>query len=261
MRLELVQLGENVLHSGHRIRLREKFIKNGLDGFADHETLELLLTYAIPRRNTNDIAHALLDQYGSLRAVLEADVRDLALMDGIGENTAVFLSLLRELERRLMLSPRKKRILLNTPLKTGEYLRALLSGRRYEEFYVICLDARMGLINSERLNVGNVSEVVAYPRFVVDAARRHASHSVIISHNHPSGTPFPSKADFDIGLKVADALEACGISYLDHFIVTDEGYYSIKANQSYAFPEMSENVLPAAAEKSRALTVENTLEK
>lgn len=236
------------MHDGHRGRLREKFIKYGLNNFAEHETLELLLTYAIPRRDTNGIAHTLLDRYGSLRAVLEADVRDLMIIEGVGENAAVFLSLLRELERCLMLSPHKKRILLNTPQRTGEYMRALLSGRRYEEFYVICLDARMGLIHSERLNVGNVSEVVAYPRFVVDVARRQASHSVIISHNHPSGTLSPSRADFDIGIKVAEALEACGIAYLDHFIVTNEGYFSMKANQSYAFPEIGEDILPAAAD-------------
>ncbi len=236
-------------HGDHRKRLRAKYISGGIELFAEHEVLELLLTYAIPRVDTNKTAHALLDAFGSLRGVIEADARDLALVSGVGENAAVFLTLLRDVERLLMLSPRKKRVALNSPKATGEYLRALLSGKRYEEFYAICLDGRMRLINAERLSVGNVNEVVAYPRFVVDAARRQASHGVIAAHNHPSGSLSPSQEDIEIGMKISDALSACGIAYLDHMIVTNEGYYSMKANQSYTFPEVSDDILPAAAER------------
>ncbi len=236
-------------HGDHRKRLRARYIHNGIGVFAEHEVLELILTYAIPRVDTNKTAHALLAAFGSLRGVIEADVRDLALIEGVGENTAVFLCMLRDVERLLMLSPRKKRVTLNSPKATGEYMHALLSGRRLEEFYVICVDARMGLIHSERLSVGSVSEVVAYPRFVVDAARRQASYGVIVAHNHPSGSLKPSEADLEIGLKISDALEACGIAYMDHLIVTNEGYFSMKANQSYPFPGVSGDILPVAAER------------
>ncbi len=238
-------------HGDHRKRLRDKYIKNGIGVFAEHEVLELLLTYAIPRVDTNKTAHVLLDAFGSLRGVIEADVRDLALISGVGENTAVFLAMLRDVERLLMLSPRKKRAALNSPKATGEYLRALLSGKRLEEFYVICLDGRMRLIHTERLSVGNVNEVVAYPRFVVDTARRQASHGVIVAHNHPSGSLRPSEADIGIGMKISDALSACGIVYLDHMIVTNDGYYSMKTDQSYPFPDFSDDILPAPAAAER----------
>lgn len=207
------------LHSGHRERLRKRFQQEGLEGFADHQVLELLLFHALPRRDTNPIAHLLLQRYGSLSGVFEADAADLALAPGVGAQAGLFLSLIPAVTRRYMMdSLHRRKPALNRPEKSKQYVLPLMAGRTEEVFYVLCLDSRNRLIHPALVGEGTVRDVVVHPRQVVEAALRHRACSVILAHNHPSGNPRPSAADFQLTRELIQALESIQIRVLDHLI-------------------------------------------
>jgi len=214
-------------HDGHRARLRRRFLEQGLDGFEDHQVLELLLTYAIPRSDTNGVAHRLMRRFGSLSAVLEADPRDLAMVDGMGEHAAVFLSLLPQATRRYQFDRvRRERPRLDAPDKGARYLMALLSGRSEEVFYVLCLDTQCRVIYPALISQGTVKEAHIHPRRVVQEVLAHKAAAVILAHNHPSGTPQPSPQDHQITRVLVQALAPLDIRVLDHIIIAGESSYS-----------------------------------
>jgi DNA repair protein RadC len=215
------------LHSGHRERLRKRFLEEGLDAFVDHQVLELLLFYAIPRSDTNPIAHRLIKRFGSLSAVLEADPKDLAAVEGMGENAAVFLSLLPQaLRRYLSDKAAKDSPKLNDPEKVARYVIPLMAGRTEEVFYVLCLDAALKVNYAALISSGTVKEAQILPRHVVEEAIRHKACSVVLAHNHPSGTLKPSKADIELTRHLVNALHHIDIKVLDHVIVSGLKYLS-----------------------------------
>ncbi|MBF0283724.1 MAG: DNA repair protein RadC [Magnetococcales bacterium] len=216
------------MHAGHRERLRKRFTQEGLEGFADHQVLELLLFHALPRRDTNPIAHLLLQRYGSLSGVFEADAADLALAPGVGSLAGLFLTLIPAVTRRYLLdSTNRLKPALNKPHKTKEYVLPLMAGRTEEVFYALCLDSRNRLIHPALVGEGTVRDVVVHPRQVVEAALRHRACSVILAHNHPSGNPRPSAADFQLTRELILALESIQIRVLDHVIVGGQEVVSL----------------------------------
>ncbi len=214
------------IHDGHRERLRERFISEGLDGFDEHQALELLLTYVIPRGDVNPIAHALITMFGSLGGVLSANARDLMRVNGIGERGAVFLSMIHAVTRRLQSENRRGRPQLKTPMAAGEYALGLLWRFKNEALCVICLDSAKRVLHTEKLPEGTVGETVIYPRQVVEIAIRSGAKGVILAHNHPSGDTTPSKNDIDTTDKIHSALEPIGIALIDHIIVGDGRFFS-----------------------------------
>ena len=219
-------------HAGHRERLRARFAREGADGFADHELLELLLTYAIPRRDTNELAHALLSRFGSLSAVFDAETAQLTAVPGVGEQTAVFLRLQRSLARRMRLSAlngKNGRPQLNTPCAAAEYALSVLSGSSYETVRLVCLNARREVIRDETMQLGSLTEAQIYPRRVAEAALLQRAHSVLLLHNHPSGSPVPSDGDAEATEALRAALAALDIQLADHLIVGDACVYSFSA--------------------------------
>lgn len=214
------------MHEGHRNRLKNRFLEEGLDGFEDHQILELLLFYAIPRRDTNEIAHSLIKKYGSLSGVLEADPRDLANTPGLGENSAILLSLIPSLARVYHKDRWGIRPTLNSTAKAGEYILTLFAGRPYEVFYLICLDAQLHVISPALVHEGTIDQAPIYPRLIVETALRHKAHSVILAHNHPGGSASPSPQDIEVTHKIRSALEGISISVLDHIIAAGESYVS-----------------------------------
>lgn len=214
------------MHEGHRERVRNRFLNEGLDSFEPHQILELLLFYSIPRKDTNELAHALLKRYGSLSAVFEADPADLMSVPGIGKNSAVLLTLIPSLARIYFKDKWGKKPRLNNTAKAGEYLVALFSGRQYEAFYVVCLDAQNRVNHPCMVHEGTIDQAPVYPRLIVEAALRHQAHSVILAHNHPGGSLEPSQADLNVTRKIVTALEAISIRVLDHIIVADGKYFS-----------------------------------
>ena len=135
------------IHDGHREKMRQRFLKGGLDSFADHEALELLLYYAIPRRDTNPIAHALMERYGSLSAVLTAPVEDLQKVEGIGESAAILLKLAPQLYRKAKLSDAEQETVLSSVERVGAYLLERFAGEKNEVVYQLCLDRKGRLLS------------------------------------------------------------------------------------------------------------------
>jgi len=216
------------MHEGHRERLKNRFLTEGLDGFEQHQILELLLFYVIPRKDTNPLAHQLIEKYGSLSSVLEADHKDLASMSGVGNNTAALLSLIPSLARLYFKDKWGDKPVLNSSSKAGEYAVSLFAGRNYEVFYVICLDAQNRVNYAALVHEGTINEAPVYPRLIVETALRHQANSVILAHNHPGGSLKPSSADIEVTKKIISALEAIAIGVVDHIIVAGNGYTSFK---------------------------------
>jgi DNA repair protein RadC len=217
------------LHKGHRERLKERFLREGLDGFEDHQVLELLLFQVIPRRDTNPIAHRLIQRFGSLSAVLESDPKDLAGVEGVGANAAAFLSLIPQITRRYFLDRVKQsRKPLNNSESAAEYLVPLMAGRPEEVFYVICLDSQLKVLYPALISEGTVKDALVHPRHVVEAAIRHKAASVILAHNHPAGTVKPSSHDHKLTKLLVQALGAIHINVADHIIVAGEQIYSFQ---------------------------------
>jgi len=215
------------LHTGHRDRLRARFLKEGLDGFEDHQVLELLLFHAVPRIDTNPLAHKLIQRFGSLSAVLEADPKDLASVEGVGENAAAFLSMIPPVTRRYFHDRVKhSRKPLNTSEAAAEYLVPLMAGRSEEVFYVICLDSQLRVLYPALISEGTVKDALVHPRHVVESAVRHKAASVILAHNHPSGSAKPSAHDHKLTRNLVQALGGINVHVVDHVIVAGELIYS-----------------------------------
>ncbi|TAN44677.1 MAG: DNA repair protein RadC [Nitrospirae bacterium] len=214
-------------HKGHRERLKNRFLNESLDSFEDHQVLELLLFQAIPRLDTNPIAHLLIKRFGSLSAVLEADPHDLESVEGVGPSAAVFLSMIPQITRRYFLDRvRHSRKPLTTSEAAAEYLIPLMAGRAEEVFYVICLDSQLRVLYPALVSEGTVKDAVVHPRHVVEAALRHKAASVILAHNHPGGSMNPSGHDHKLTVRLVQALGNIDIKVVDHVIVAGDQIYS-----------------------------------
>ena len=214
------------IHDGHRQRLKDRFLREGLDGFTDIQVLELLLFYAVPRRDTNPIAHALLERFGSLAKVLDAPVVKLTQVDGISENGATFLKLVREIERRYALSQGEE-IILNTIDDCCEYLTHFFKGKRNETVFLLSLDAKLKLLSCREVGEGSVNYASVPIRRVVEMALDDGATSVILAHNHPSGIAIPSNDDIQTTRRLAMALSTVEIQLADHIVVAEDEYVSM----------------------------------
>ncbi|MBE6919430.1 MAG: DNA repair protein RadC [Ruminococcaceae bacterium] len=217
------------LHDGHRQRKKEQFLQHGLDGFADHEVLELLLYYAIPRRDTNEIAHRLVNAFGSLGGVFGASVEELSRVEGVGEQTALFLTLLPAAGQYAALEGRKE-IILNSVESVGRFFLQLLRGERREVLYQVCLDAKGKLLSYGRLSSGTTSMAPVSVREVVETALRCDASRVVLGHNHPSGVALPSEEDRQVTAQIRQALQTVSIDLVDHIVVADEDFVSMAAS-------------------------------
>jgi DNA repair protein RadC len=214
------------MHQGHRERIKNRFLNEGLDHFNQHQVLEFLLFYTIPRKDTNPLAHTLVKRYGSLVGVLEAGYEDLAKVEGISRNTAIFLSLIPHLCRRYINDKQGNKPQLNSSAKAGEYARTLFYGRQYEMFYVICLDSQNRVNHAALVHEGTIDSAPVYPRLIVETALRHKAAAMILAHNHPGGSLKPSAADLDATRKICNACDAISIRVVDHIVVAGDKYFS-----------------------------------
>lgn len=214
------------IHKGHRQRVKERYLSEGLDGFQDHEVLEFLLFYCIPMKDTNELAHKMILEFGTLAGLFEADPMEISKRCGVSENTAILVSSVTSFARRYDKVKRGTKPVLNSSSKAGEYAVSLFIGRTYEALYVICLDSQSRLNHAQLVHEGTINEVTVYPRLVVETALRHKANSVILAHNHPGGTLHPSNADIEMTKRVMIALEAISINVMDHIIVAGDKYVS-----------------------------------
>lgn len=239
-------------HTGHRERLRMRFEQNQLNGFSDHEVLELMLTYAIPRVDVNPLAHRLMDRFGSLSGVMEATAGELMQVKGMGERSAAFITMLLPVLRRY----RKDRLTVRTKIKTyaqlAEYCASLFIGCHEERFYLLCFDAKLQLTKEILIGTGSMQAVQVLPRQVVREAMRANAVSVVVTHNHPSGMPEPSQADADLTCGIRDALQMVEIKLVDHVVVGTQAVYSFQ--RDHVLPlQTEEDTVYMAAEDNRLL--------
>lgn len=213
-------------HAGHRQRLKNRYLREGLHNFSDHEVLELLLFFAVPQKNINDLAHDLLAEFGSLNAVLEARPEDLMHIKGIGAHCAMLLSLWPDLFCRYQSDQFGKLPVIKSNQQLAEFATSLVMGVHYEAFYLISLDAQNRVTNSCLVHKGTTNEVIVYPRIVVEAALRHKAKSVAFVHNHPSGNLMPTPSDMNLTAKLVDVLRPLDISVVDHIIINNGEYVS-----------------------------------
>ncbi len=222
-----------VTHDGHRQRLKERFVQEGLDHFDELQVLELLLFYVIPRQDTNPLAHRLLDQFGTLSQVLEAPLEELEKVPGIGKNAAAFLHLIREAGRYYQVSRTKQERILNTTEKCIRYLCSVFMGRRNETVFLLCLDAKCKLLCCKEIAEGSVNSASISVRRIVEMALGVNATSVVLAHNHPSGLAIPSGEDVQTTHRIAAALQTVEISLADHVIVADGDAVSLLQSGYY----------------------------
>jgi DNA repair protein RadC len=216
----------NNIHAGHRQRLKQRYLEEGLAYFSEHQVLELLLYYGLPQGDTNVLAHDLIERYGSLPAVLEAGYEDLRQVKGLGAHTALLLTLLPDLWRYYQLARSKPRAVIHDRRELAEYVTHLFIGEGHELFYLICLDARNNVTRAYKINEGALDSVGLEPRAVAEAALRYKAKSVVLAHNHPGGSLKPSAGDINITGQLIAALGALDIVVLDHIIVAGGKYFS-----------------------------------
>lgn len=215
------------VHDGHRKRMRQRFMEEGLDQFTDVQVLEILLFYCIARQDTNPIAHALLDHFGSLSQVLEAPVEELCKVDGIGENTAVFLRLITQVGRCYLTDRVSKTKVFPTLESCAQYLQSFFFGRNVETVYLLCLDAKCKMLCCKKISEGDVNSASLSVRKVVETALNSNAISVVLAHNHPGGLAIPSNEDIQTTRRIATALQAVDVKFVDHILVTDDDYVSL----------------------------------
>ena len=225
-------MSEN-LHKGHRERLKNRFIDYGGKSFDDHQILELLLFYGIPRKDTNDIAHRLINVYGGFNNIFSSNVDDLVNNCDIGKNTAVLISLLSEIIRRYnenKMLKKNETFKITSSEKAGQYSISLLGDEHYEKFYIVSLDAQKRIINASLVGEGTSGEVYVYSRRIVEYALRDKAVSVLLIHNHPGGKLNPSFNDLETTTRIVKTLNMIDIDVIDHIIVSDNYYFSFADN-------------------------------
>ena len=216
----------------HRQRIREKYLKSGLDNWHDYEILELILTYAIPRKDTKPVAKALLRKFKSIRGVFDAEMEVLNKVNGIGANATILINLFKEVVSLYLLQDLlEQENVISSPKAVYNYLQASLRGSKDEIFKVIFLNTANRPVKAETIHVGTVNKAVVYPRKVVEHALKNKATSVILAHNHPGGSLTPSEDDKNITQALIKALGTVDVNVLDHIIIGLEGYFSFKEHK------------------------------
>ena len=218
---------------GHRERIKEKFLKNGIDGFAEYEILELLLTYCIPRKDTKPIAKELLNKFKSLDNVFKADFDKLSAIDGLGKNSIAFLKLIGDLPSIIYKDELKnKKLVDKETLKILnkdillKYLRNKIGYEEIEKFYVLYLSSSNEVIKFEENSVGTLDRSSVYPREIYKKVINLNAKSLILVHNHPSDNITPSKSDIELTNEIAKGLKNFGALLIEHIIITKNSYFS-----------------------------------
>ncbi len=217
--------------------MKERFLQEGLDNFSQVQVLELLLFYCIPRQDTNPIAHALLDRFGSLSQVLETPVEELEKVPGIGRNAAVFLHLITQAGRYYQVNRTMQSTILTTIDQCGAYLAPFFIGRRNETVFLLCLDSKCKVLCCKEVGEGSVNSAGVPIRRIVEMALAANASTVVLAHNHPSGFAVPSAEDVATTHRLALALNAVDIILIDHIIVADDDFVSLTQSGYYRYSD------------------------
>ena len=217
-------------HAGHRNRVRKKFIDNGFDGFEPHEVLEMYLFYAIPRKDTNALAHKLLNRYITISGVCDAPLDELMKDFSLSQSAAVFLKMLPQMSRLYIQSKTSKDNAIDDEC-IGEMFMSMFIGRDEECVALILGDAKGKLLFSDIIIKGAIGSTTAPVRKIVDIALRHNAKCAFIAHNHPSGSALPSSSDIKATAIIKNTLLSVGVELIDHYIVTTDDYVSLAQSE------------------------------
>ncbi|HDN85404.1 MAG TPA: DNA repair protein RadC [Candidatus Aerophobetes bacterium] len=211
---------------GHRERLRKRFQRAGSKGMHDYELLELLLTYAIPRKDVKPVAKQLIKKFGSFSGVFDASMEELKAIRGVGSVSAILIKVVKEIFCSYLAEEMKKKDLVSSPQAAVDFARVKLSGLPNEAFMIIYLNTKNEVIDSEIIQEGTVDRAVIYPRRIIESALGHHAKGLLLVHNHPSGYPEPSNEDRRITQTISEAVKTVDIKVVDHIIVGKYGYFS-----------------------------------
>lgn len=214
-------------HEEHRKRVKMRFMQEGLDNFDEVHALELLLFYAIPRIDTKPIARALLDRFNTFRGVLEAEPEQLEQVDGVGENVAIYLKLLRQTSRYYNTRHSQETVVFNHVSEYGKLFVDNSDGRTNETVFLLCLDAKCKMLSFKILGEGDAVSTNLPFRKVAETAINAKAAMVILAHNHPYGVAVPSSEDIILTEQLQRSLEMLNIKLIDHVIVADGEYVSM----------------------------------
>lgn len=225
-------------HEGHRLKLKNRFLKQGLDGFEDHNILELVLFFAIPRRDTNVIAHNLLNKFGSFSRVFEASVADLCSIEGIGEHAAHLIKTYPAVAKRYYQDRFKEEKRLPMYHQMGQDLVLQFAGVNHEQLLVLFYDNSLGFRGQVVLHEGDINSVGFSMRKVCDAALQHNASYMIMAHNHPHGLPIASSDDLNTTSRVNDFMSQMSVILIDHFIIGEGRFSSVQKEVYYSVAEL-----------------------
>lgn len=215
------------IHRGHRDRVKQRFLEQGLDGFNHIQALELLLFFAIPQKDTNPIAHSLLDRFGSLAQVLEAPWEELITVPGISKHAATLLKLIPQMSRLYQVDSTRQAQCLTTLEDCGRYMVPFFLGRTHETVFLLCLDAKCKVLCCKEVGEGSVNSAAVSIRKIVETALKANATTVVLAHNHPSGVALPSGEDIQTTRRLAAALAAVEVHLADHVVVADGDFVSM----------------------------------
>ena len=218
------------LHEGHRKRMKERFIKSGLDDFAPHNILELLLFYSIPRGDTNPVAHRLIDTFGSLSGVFDATPEELAKVDGVGENSAILISMIPQIARKYLEDKADTANIVGGCSDIGAFLLPKFVGRTNEALMMVSIDNKNKIISCSVVAEGTVDSAKVSRRKIMEEAMKVKATRVILAHNHPCGVAVPSSEDVVMTKEIGRLFAQVGIELVDHIIVANDDYVSMAAS-------------------------------
>lgn len=228
------------VHENHRRRVKARYETYGLDVFDEHQALELLLFYCVPRRDTNEIAHNLIDRFGTFGKVLDAPVRELEKVDGVGHNVALFLKMLKDVYRYYRIHSENDDVFLHDINACGGYLVNYFIGFDVEAVFMLGLDAKRKVLCCKEVGRGNVNSTAVSIRKIVEVALAENVTSVVLAHNHPSGLAVPSEEDIRTTYRIARALKAVDVVLVDHIVVCESDFVSmVHSKQFLSGPDYS----------------------
>ncbi len=222
--------GQSHKNSGHRRRLREKFLASGLTGFHDYEVIELLLTLGTPVKDCKDTAKSLLAEFNTFQGVMEASVEELCRVKGVGPKNVFGITFIKAVAERYLEKRIIDRCVIGNSGELLDYLRHSLRDKNREVFLGIFLDAKNRVLATEILAEGTVTQSSVYPREVVRQALNKNASALIFCHNHPSGEPEPSRQDIALTRRLIGACRLMGMTVHDHIIMAERGHYSFADN-------------------------------
>ncbi len=215
-------------HSGHRRRLKERYLAAGCSGMHNYEVMELLLSYAIPRKDVKPLAKELFSKYHSFKGILDADIKEIENTVGLGSNSAILIKLIKDISVIYLGEKARQKVQISNSRELLDYCKVALGGLKNERFSVIYLDAQNRIIEIETVQEGIVNQAVVYPRKIIEGALLRKASALILVHNHPSGEVRPSAADINLTKSIREVAKALNIEVNDHIIVGENRHFSFR---------------------------------